>query len=109
MSKFSENLRNCRKSLNISQNELAKKLNLADTSISAYELEKNEPTIETLKNMSNLFKITIDELVGNDFEKSLDVETKQLRHLVTLLNHEYTIQTIFYVNSLLQYQSKGQE
>lgn len=104
MSKFSENLRNNRKALKLSQNELANKLNLADTSISAYELEKNEPTIETLKSMSKLFHLSIDELVGNDFETNLTPETQELRYLATLLNKEYTIQAIFYIRSLLQYQ-----
>lgn len=105
MANFNENLKLIRREKGLSQSELAKKLNLADTSISAYELSKNEPTIETLKNMSKLFNISIDELVGNDFEKNLTPQTKELRKLVTRLSDSYVMQTLFYVKSLLQYQN----
>ncbi len=105
MSNFNQNLKTIRKQYGLSQVELAKKLNLADTSISAYELSKNEPTIDTLKNMSKLFNISIDELVGNDFEYSLKPQTRELRRLVTMLSDSYTVQTLFYVKSLLQYQN----
>ncbi len=105
MSNFNENLKIIRKQYGLSQVELAKKLNLADTSISAYELSKNEPTIDTLKNMSKLFNISIDELVGNEFENSLKPQTRELRQLVTMLSDSYTVQTLFYVKSLLQYQN----
>jgi len=105
MSSFNTNLKAIRKQYGLSQVELAKKLNLADTSISAYELSKNEPTIDTLKNMSKLFNISIDELVGNEFENSLKPQTQELRRLVTMLSDSYTVQTLFYVKSLLQYQN----
>ncbi len=105
MANFNENLKSIRREKGLSQSELAKKLNLADTSISAYELSKNEPTIETLKNMSKLFNISIDELVGNDFEKKLTPQTKELRKLVTRLSDSYATQALFYVKSLLQYQN----
>lgn len=105
MYKIGDKLRKLRKQLGLSQSELAQKLCLADTSISAYELEKNEPSIDTLKKLSKLFNISVDEIIGNDFEMQLEPETQELRHLVTLLNKDYTIQTIFYVKSLLQYQN----
>lgn len=102
---FSENLRKLRKKENLSQLKLAQMLNLADTSISAYELNKNEPTIDTLKNMSKLFKISIDDLVSNDFERNISTETKEIRYLISNLSKDYTLQ-VFYVKSLLQYQNK---
>lgn len=105
MSNFNENLKAIRRENGLSQAELAKKLNLADTSVSAYELSKNEPTIETLKNMSKLFNVSIDELVGNDFDDGFTPTVKELRKLVTKLSDSYSTQTLFYVKSLLQYQN----
>lgn len=47
----------------LTQEELGEKLYLSRTSISNYEIGKNEPNIETIIAISDLFKISIDELL----------------------------------------------
>lgn len=48
-----------------SQNYLAKVLGVSQTSIAHYEAGTRQPTIDTLMEISSLFDVTIDSLVGN--------------------------------------------
>lgn len=60
---FSKNLRTLRLRHSVTQTELAKKLNLSRTAISNYENGKVQPSFETLIKISELFQVTIDELI----------------------------------------------
>lgn len=53
-----------RKEKNLSQNALAKKINMTQQRISAYEKGKREPDIETLKQFAEFFQCTIDYITG---------------------------------------------
>lgn len=100
-----EKLKTLRKDIGYTQKEVAERLHMATSTYQTYEQGACEPNIDTLISMSHLFKVSVDEIIGNNFEKQLEPETQELRHLVTLLNKDYTVQTIFYVKSLLQYQN----
>ncbi|RIO64616.1 XRE family transcriptional regulator, partial [Staphylococcus haemolyticus] len=80
--KFHEKLKQERKRLNLSQEDLANKINISRQSISKWELEKGYPNIETLIELSEVFDITVDELLkGDDFLKDKIVEdSKKLNH-----------------------------
>lgn len=60
---FPEKLKALRIKHKLTQEELGEKLYLSRTSISSYEIGKNEPNIETIIAISDLFKISIDELL----------------------------------------------
>lgn len=60
---FPEKLKALRLEHKLTQDELGEKLYLSRSSISSYEIGKNEPTIEAIIAMSNLFNITADELL----------------------------------------------
>jgi transcriptional regulator with XRE-family HTH domain len=60
---FSEKLKALRLKNGLTQDELGEKLYLSRTSISNYEIGKNEPNIETIIAISDLFNITTDELL----------------------------------------------
>lgn len=60
---FSEKLKALRLKYKLTQEELGEKLYLSRTSISSYEIGKNEPNIETIIAISDFFKISIDELL----------------------------------------------
>ena len=64
MKQISKNLKTERKKIGISQEELAKELNMTRRAYSSYEYGECEPSIDTLILLANRFKITIDELVG---------------------------------------------
>ena len=51
-----------------SQEHLAGKLHISRQSVSKWETGKNYPSIEVIINLSDLFGITIDELVRSDGE-----------------------------------------
>lgn len=60
---FPEKLKALRLKHKLTQEELGEKLYLSRTSISSYEIGKNEPNIETIIAVSDFFKISIDELL----------------------------------------------
>jgi len=66
MSKFSENIKFYRKSLNFTQQQLADKLGLVRTTITSYENERNEPDTKMLIKLADIFDISLDELVGRE-------------------------------------------
>ena len=59
MTSVGENIQNIRKKNNITQEELAEKLNVTRQAVSNWETGKNEPDIETLTNIAQIFDISI--------------------------------------------------
>lgn len=64
-----ERIKEERKKLNLSQAELAEKIYLSDKMISAYERGNSIPPLDTIITLSDLFKISIDDLVKEKKEK----------------------------------------
>jgi transcriptional regulator with XRE-family HTH domain len=60
---FPEKLKALRLKHKLTQDELGEKLCLSRTSISNYEYGKFEPDIKTIIDISDLFNVTIDELL----------------------------------------------
>ena len=63
---FSEKLYELRKKEGLSQEELAEKVNVSRQTISKWEMGQSSPEMEKLINLSKIFDISLDELVGND-------------------------------------------
>lgn len=55
-----------RKSLGLTQIQLAKILNVEQATISKWEVGKSIPDTQTLKNFANYFNVTVDYLLGRD-------------------------------------------
>ncbi|MCL2605990.1 MAG: helix-turn-helix domain-containing protein [Coriobacteriia bacterium] len=53
-----------RKNLDLTQDELAEKLFVTRQAISRWETGETTPSIDTLKLMSNMFNVSINELIG---------------------------------------------
>ncbi len=66
MSIAGKNLRYLRKLRGWTQDEFAQKLNVKRSLIGAYEEERAEPKLEVLEVLSNIFKLTLDELLLQD-------------------------------------------
>ena len=64
---FKEQLTKLRKRNNLSQIELASKMNVKQYVISSWETGRSEPSIEQLKKLSNIFNISIDYLLDKKF------------------------------------------
>ena len=63
---FGHKLKSEREKKGWSQDELAEKIYVSRQSVSKWENNKNYPSIETIINLSDLFDITIDELLRSD-------------------------------------------
>ena len=68
------NLLQYRKEFNITQEELAKKLNTTHATINRYENGVSEPDLKTLKDLSKIFNVTTDELLGLQTKKETSTE-----------------------------------
>lgn len=79
---FSERLKEEREKRNWSQNDLAEKLHVSRQFVSKWETGKNYPSIEIIIHLSDLFGITIDELLRSDEELTQKVieDSKQLAY-----------------------------
>lgn len=64
--KFNEKLIKLRKAAGLSQEELGNKLNVARQTVSKWELGETTPEMDKLEELSNIFEISIDELVKDD-------------------------------------------
>ena len=63
---FSEKLQELRKSRSMTQEELAEALFVSRTAISKWESGRGYPSIDSLKEISRFFSVTIDELICSD-------------------------------------------
>ncbi|MED3623531.1 helix-turn-helix domain-containing protein [Neobacillus thermocopriae] len=79
---FSERLKREREKRGWSQADLADKLHVSRQSVSKWETGKNYPSIEIIIELSDLFGITIDELLRSDKELTEKVinDSKQLAY-----------------------------
>ncbi|MBH0160576.1 MULTISPECIES: helix-turn-helix domain-containing protein [Fictibacillus] len=79
---FGEKLKSVRKARGWSQEELAEKLFVSRQSVSKWENGQNYPSIEVIIKLSDLFEVTIDELLRTDEELKEKVikDSKQLAH-----------------------------
>lgn len=64
---LSKNIRIYRKSLGLTQEQLANKLFSKKSLISNYENGYSTPDIETIIQLADIFEVSIDDLVGRDF------------------------------------------
>lgn len=60
---LSDNIRNCRKEKNMSQDELAERLGVSRQSISLWETGQTQPTIDNLIALSKIFNVSSDALL----------------------------------------------
>ena len=64
--KFNEKLIELRKKAGFSQEQLGDKLDVTRQTVSKWELGETTPEMEKLIRMSEIFNISIDELIGNN-------------------------------------------
>ena len=84
---FKEKLLELRKQKGLTQEELAEALYVSRTAVSKWESGRGYPSIESLKRISKVFSVTIDELLSSNEILSIAEEDnkrkeKNLRSLV---------------------------
>ena len=70
---FGEKLKKLRNDNGLTQEQLADKIFVTRTAISKWETDKGFPSIDSLKAISNLFNIKIDDLISDE-----DIENKKI-------------------------------
>lgn len=71
---FKEQLTKLRKRNNMTQTDLANLMGVKQYVISSWETGRSEPTINQLKELSNIFKISADYLLDKEFIGSCNEE-----------------------------------
>ncbi|MDO5715177.1 MAG: helix-turn-helix domain-containing protein [Tissierellia bacterium] len=80
---FAKILKALRKSMSLTQKELAHKLEVQRTTIAGYETGRSEPDFTKLKKLSEIFNVSIDYLLGNTdyaLSRSQQIPLLDLRH-----------------------------
>lgn len=73
---------NARKSSGLSQEEVAGKLGVSRQTISKWELDETLPDIQQSKRLSNIYHLTLDELI--DF----DIDVKEIEQIIEKTSEE---------------------
>lgn len=68
--KFNENLKYLRKQSGLTQEQLAEKLNVSRQAVTKWESGQAMPDVENIKEISYLFSVTVDTLIGDIENKS---------------------------------------
>ncbi len=74
---FASNLINLRTQSNMTQVELAKKINYSDKSISKWERAESIPDVSVVKNIADLFNVSVDFLINSHDEFKLKNNEKK--------------------------------
>ena len=79
------NIVNLRKKSCLSQEELAEKVGVARQTISKWELGETSPDLKQAKELSKIFKVSLDELADNDIKEILVEKTTNTEKLAGLI------------------------
>ena len=80
---ISEKIKELREQQNLSQADLAKNLNIARTSVVAWENQTSLPSIKHIINMTKLFKVSADYLL----EISTDLTEEEIAIILRLTDY----------------------
>ena len=75
--KLGNNIRNARLNLNMTQEELAEKIDVSSVFISQIENTARKPSLETIYKISNVLLVSIDDLVKQ--EKVINEDISELQ------------------------------
>lgn len=81
-----EKLKEARENANLSQQDVADKLNVSRQTVSKYELNINEPDLETLKELSYLYQVDINYLLGMDTKTYSFFAKNTINKIFTYIN-----------------------
>ena len=90
--KFNEKLIELRKKEGLSQEQLGNKVNVSRQTISKWELGETTPELEKLIELSKVFNISIDKLVGKENDETLNGDQRIFYGKVRL-DYEYKSKT----------------
>lgn len=69
-------LKELRKNLKLTQNDIAKMLSTTTANVSGWETNKWQPDIESLIKLADIFNCSLDYLVGRELENGIIISNK---------------------------------
>ena len=64
--KFCENLKSIRKECNLTQKQVAEKMNVVESCYANWEQGRTEPNIDSIRKLAKIFNVSIDELCNGN-------------------------------------------
>lgn len=83
---FGNTLKTLRLQNNLTQAQLAQKLGVTKSVVSAYENSLRMPSYDILISISKLFKVTTDYLLGLEYKQEIDLSGLTSEEKTALLN-----------------------
>ena len=74
---IAKNLVELRKKHNLTQNELAEKINYSDNAVSRWEHAEVTPSIETLQQIANIYNVPLTSLIEDDVIKTSEIKDRK--------------------------------
>lgn len=78
---LAENIKYLREQEGMTQEELARKMELSRSGISLWETGTREPELSKLIKLTELFKVTLDELVLQELKPPIPLYVKNIKYL----------------------------
>lgn len=101
-------LKELRKQNKKTQEEMAMLLNVNQVTYGRYELETSEPTIDTLIKMADIHNVSLDYLVGRNYNNEIGYLNENQRNcvnIITQLNEMNLMKATSYMLGLLATQN----
>lgn len=85
-------IKELRKKNNITQKQLADLLQVSQQSVGSWEVDRAEPNSEILKQLSKIFEVTVDYLLGNESASELDNRNyaKRINNIAAHIDNDIT-------------------
>ena len=109
MDSLAQNIKYYRKLSGLTQNELAKKLSVAPTAISAWEVGRNQPLMNNIEQMSAIFGIKKSLLLGEDFSSQADKPDSPIQSIYDQLEPPRQGKVLTYAERQLNEQKNEEE
>jgi len=103
---FMKRLRDLRDEKHVPQEEVAKAVGITKSTLSKYELGKNEPGMMIAKRLADYFNVSFDWLVGYSDEKQPIMAKKELANLFSKLLEKDKLEAVRYMEYLYLTSSK---
>jgi len=99
MNMFGQRLKQLRNDRKMTQSELGKLINVTKVSICCYEKGTRLPSLETLVDLSEIFKVNIDYLLGSDFlvvaDNDVDYGVKMAKEEIEFIKEIRKIESLY--------------
>lgn len=80
MSEIGKNIKRFRQDANMTQDELAERLNVTRQAISSWECDKTQPDIDTLKKIADILQVSVESLIyGKKSSTQVITNTKTVK------------------------------